>query len=399
MFETQLAACDQLGLPHWRDLLRYVVKLRQRSIQPALERFVHPWEEIGPGYCYRPAFGHWDIVHAAFDSIDTEPDHARRQLQNYFAWQRPDGSLPCVLRVAEGRITCHPTATHPPVWPLAVDALHAAAPDHAFLQQAYAVGVAQLDWFNQQRRVVDSPGFYYLDVLQDTWESGIDEGLRFDRRPPCPRACVDATAQVYGLCDALARWATMLGQDAARWRAQADALRQFIQAELFDPKTNFFHDHWWIGRAQERALAFEGFWPLIVGAASPTQARAVIECNLLNPARFFAPHPIATVALSDPRFELRLWRGPTWNSMTHWAARGCVRNGQRAAARQLLEHALNATADVFARTGTIWEFYDPRGGDPQLVKRKPSTPFNQPCTDYLGHNPLLAMAHLWQRCQ
>lgn len=28
------------------------------------------------------------------------------------------------------------------------------------------------------------------------------------------------------------------------------------------------------------------------------------------------------VSLSDPKFELRMWREPTWNSMTYWAARG-----------------------------------------------------------------------------
>jgi hypothetical protein len=81
--------------------------------------------------------------------------------------------------------------------------------------------------------------------------------------------------------------------------------------------------------------------------------------------------------------------------MTYWAARGCLRYGQTTAARQLLEAALDATAVQFARTGTIWEFYHPQGGDPETLKRKPSAR-NVPCRDYLGHNPLFAMVEMWK---
>jgi hypothetical protein len=92
-----------------------------------------------------------------------------------------------------------------------------------------------------------------------------------------------------------------------------------------------------------------------------------------------------------------MWRGPTWNSMTYWAARGCLRYGRVDAAQQLVEHALDASATQFERTGTIWEFYHPHGGDPQTVQRKPHTRYNAPCPDYLGHNPLIAMARIYDK--
>jgi hypothetical protein len=60
-------------------------------------------------------------------------------------------------------------------------------------------------------------------------------------------------------------------------------------------------------------------WPMVVGAAAPGQAASVIDQNLLSADRFFTEHPISSVAVSDPRFELRCWRGPAWNSMTYWA--------------------------------------------------------------------------------
>jgi hypothetical protein len=81
--------------------------------------------------------------------------------------------------------------------------------------------------------------------------------------------------------------------------------------------------------------------------------------------------------------------------MTYWAARGAVRYGRRDAARQLLEAALDATATAFKRTGTIWEFYHPTLGDQTLLRRKPAQ--DVPCRDYVGHNPLFAMADLWRQ--
>jgi neutral trehalase len=177
---------------------------------------------------------------------------------------------------------------------------------------------------------------------------------------------------------------------------KASHLRDFIRTELFAAETGFFHDIWAMPDPSKRRLAFEGMWPVVVGAATPEQAARVIDEHLLNPDRFFAPHPICTVALDEPLFERRMWRGPAWNSMTYWAARGCLRYGRRDAAGRLLARALDASAAQFERTGTIWEFYDPLGGPPESLQRKPHTPFNAPCRDYLGHNPLIAMARMYE---
>ena len=154
---------------------------------------------------------------------------------------------------------------------------------------------------------------------------------------PGPFACVDATAHVYLLYDTAAAWAERIGAPSAEFRGKASHLREFIQTELFAAETGFFHDIWAMRDPSKRRLAFEGMWPVVVGAATPEQAARVIDENLLNPDRFFAPHPICTVALDEPLFERRMWRGPTWNSMTYWAARGCLRYDRRDAASRLLE--------------------------------------------------------------
>jgi neutral trehalase len=185
--------------------------------------------------------------------------------------------------------------------------------------------------------------------------------------------------------------------DNAFFEKRENELREFIRNDLYCPEDGMFYDIWAIKDKSLRHQAFEGMWPVVVGAATQEQANRFIDDYLLNSKVFFTPHPIATVGVHDPKFELRMWRGPAWNSMTYWAARGCLNYGRKDAAIKLLERALDQTAGVYDRTGTVWEFYDPFGGDPEKLQRKPHTKFNVPCRDYLGHNPVIAMARMYDR--
>lgn len=385
--------------PAWRPLLAYVADLHRRSTHPARPPFPHDWEEIGPGYCYAPAFGHWDTVHQALDMLPLEPDHARAQIENLLAFQEADGYLPAT-GLFHGKVNFFaPNAesiqTHPPVWPVFVDDYTALTKDDSLLRACYDPLVRQIDWFEKNRRADDGIGFYYTDILNRRWETGVDEGVRFDNAPLAAVACVDATAQVYLLYETAARWASRLSQESHLWTSKANQVRAFLQDSLFDEGTGFFHDAWSVGKPDRRPMALEGMWPVVAGAATTAQAARVIRENYLSPERFFTPHPVATVGRSDPSYSPRMWRGPAWNSMTYWAARSCLRYGGSDAAHFLLEAALDYSALWYDRTGTIWEFYDADGKDPRHLLRKPDRPQPGPCPDYLGHNPLLAMARFW----
>jgi neutral trehalase len=264
----------------------------------------------------------------------------------------------------------------------------------ALIEQCYDPLVRQLAWFEQNRRATGE-GFYYTDILNHKWESGIDEGVRFDAVQPGPFACVDATSHLYALYTYAHDWGERLGRDGRPFAVRADEIRCYIQDVLYDVESGFFYDSWAMADPGVRHVAFEGMWPVVVGAATLQQTNRVIDEYLLNARRFCSVHPICTVGVEDPLFELRMWRGPTWNSMTYWAARGCVYYDRPDAARRLLERALDASSAQYERTGTVWEFYHPHGGSPLDLQRKPHTRYNTPCRDYLGHNPLIAMARLY----
>ena len=405
-----------LGKPAWRPMLRYDVMLHVADTHPAETPFEYPWEDTGRGYGYGPGFGHWDLVHEILDVLPEAPEHARQQLLNDVRMQLPSGFLPGLYWMRKPSTTkadpgiyddanakYSPTQGNPPVWVVAADDyLQQIGNDRALMAEFLKTAQLQLGWFERERRAKPD-GFLYLDIVNHKWESGVDQGIRFDdsglaSAHPGSTACVDATAQVYQEYVIAAKWARMLGQDAGAMEARAAVLRTFIQTKLWDEKGGFFYDSWVLdgaGAGRGRTNSFEGMWPVVVGAAAPAQGRRVVDEWLMRKDRFFTPHPIATVAASDPKFELRMWRGPVWNSMTYWAARGAMRYGRPQAARKLLEAALDDSAAQFDRTGVLWEFYSPFGGHPEDLKRKPETKRNEPFTDYLGHNPLLAMARMW----
>ena len=396
--DALLARADKCPVAPWQPMLRYLAGLHGKSVFPAQGHLKHPYEAIGPGYQGGRVFGHIDLTHERLDTLKASPAHVRDQIRNELAGQQEDGLIPGVVTFdRKGEPSWKRGKGFPPLWVVAADECFRITGDKVLLAECRDALIRQIGWFERER-TAPGGGFYYLDVVQKTWESGMDEGVRYDERPPAPAACVDATAHVFMLYDHTARWSRALGQSATPWEDKAKALQAFVQTELWDPETGFFYDRWTAHDAARRHLAFEGMWPVVAGAATPEQARRVIDEHLLNPKEFFTPHPIATVAVNDPKFELRMWRGPAWNCMTYWAARGCFRYGRKDAAAKLLGAALDATAADFARTGTIWEFYHPQLGEAKDLYRK-AKGRHMPCDDYIGHNPLFAMADLWSECQ
>lgn len=391
---------QKIGKPSWRPMLAYLSKLHQRATHPAQWPFLYEWEDLGPGYVYGNAFGHWDVVHETIDVLPAYPEHALHQLLNDIQNQDSSGFLPGSIYMPGGlskrdSVSWNKGSSgHPPLWPVAVDDYVQLTSDTSVLHTFYKPLVRQIAWFESNRRAAGG-GFFYNDILLKKWESGVDEGVRFDDAAKGAKACIDATCHVYLLYDKAAAWSRLLGFDPTLFERRRRELQDFIQTKLYVKEEGLFYDSWAVNDPSLRHLTFESMWPLVTGAATPEQANEFINRYLLDTAVFLAPHPVATVGRKDPKFEQRMWRGPAWNSMTYWAARGCLLYHRGDAAKILLEKALDESAKQFERTGTIWEFYDSLGGPPEALKRKPNTKYNQPCKDYLGHNPLFAMARMY----
>ncbi len=388
------------GKEAWKGMLNYTLELHKKSTHEKTYPFIFDWEEIGPGYCYAPAFGHWDIIHQVMDALVYNKEHGLRQLYNDIANQEASGMVPGSIWMPEGRSKRKSvswnknTAGHPPVWMYAVDDYIEATDNKKLLMDFYPALIRQISWFENKRKAVGE-GFFYNDILLKVWESGVDEGVRFDEVGLGPWACIDATCHVYKMYDFAVKWSKELGMNAAFFEKRQNELKKFIQDSLYVEADKMFYDVWAVRDPSLRHFVYENLWPLISGSATTQQADALIDNYVLNSLHFFTPHPIPSVSVSDPKFELRLWRGPTWNSMSYWVARGCASYGRKDAAIKILERALDVTAMQYEKTGTIWEFYHPFGGEQKSLLRKPLRGVPLACEDYLGHNPLIAMAKLY----
>ncbi|MBN1458289.1 MAG: glycoside hydrolase, partial [Armatimonadetes bacterium] len=233
MFEELREEAGNLGQPEWQPMLQYVVDLHARSVHPAQPPFRRPWEEIGPGYHLAPAFGHWDLVHQILDVLPAEPEHTRAQILNNLDNQEDDGLIPGSIWMAGDQPRWSREFGHPPLWPVAVEDYCAATRDRSLIADCFDALARQIGWFERERKA-EGIGFYYTDILNHKWESGIDEGVRFDDVAMGARACVDATAHVYLLYEHAARWAAELEIEADNSRAKASELKSFMQDELFD---------------------------------------------------------------------------------------------------------------------------------------------------------------------
>ncbi|HLP74645.1 MAG TPA: trehalase family glycosidase [Bacteroidales bacterium] len=401
-WDDLMKTASSAGKKEWQPMLKYVADLHRTSTHPAAWPFDYEWEEIGPGYHLSQAFGHWDIIHQTLDVMQSYPQHALYQLLNDIKNQEPNGLIPGSIWLPGGP-AAREEATwskadegHPPVWVVAVQDYIDMTGDKSHLNDFFSALIRQITWFENSRKA-EGEGFYYNDILLKRWESGVDEGIRFDKTDMGKWACIDATSHVYQLYHYAVLWAGELGIDQSFYKRREADLLKFIRNDLYVAGENMFYDIWSVRDKGLRNISFENLWPLITGAATDEQAGKLIDLFVLNPDVFFTQHPVSTVGRKDPKFELRMWRGPAWNSMTYWVARGCLRYGRKDAAKILLEKALDDSAKQFETTGTIWEFYNPDGGDQALVKRKPQTKQNTPCRDYLGHNPLIAMAIMYDR--
>ena len=419
------AEVSVLGKTSWRPVLEHDVEMHRLSTHAATAPSAHSLDHTGRANDNGPGFGQWDVVHEVLDVLPLAPEHARDELLKDVRQQLPSGFLPGFNRMrtqtsGDGVAIYGPpgeryssTQTNPPLWVVAADDYMTDTGDGSLMPEFLDHLTRQIGWFERERRAKPD-GFFYLDVVNGKPEVGVDDGVRFDGlgkgRALRSNACVDATAQVYQMYVYAAKWSASLRRDPRPFERRADDLRRFMQTRLWSERDGFFYDSWvleafpdgprerWNGTLTPgRTHSFEGMWPMVVGAAEEPQGRRVIDDWLMRGDRFFTPHPIAAVAVSDAKFEPSMWRGPAWNSMTYWAARGCVRYGRRDDANRLIEAALDDTAVQFARTGIVWEFYDAMGGPPENLKRKPETNRDRPFAEDPGQNPLIAMARLWEQ--
>ena len=334
------------------------------------------WLECGP---------HEGLVYAALaksiptDTARTTPlQIARNNHMAFFELQRADGQLPASVKTTEngyGQIQM--------VVPIAATAweLSKLTGDEELLGAAYNACSRWDAWLRQYRDTRKTglvEGFCTYDTGHDNsprWSGIPNRCPDADARkcPPIaslPRLCPDLSATVYGGRIALAAMAKALGKtaDAARWQADAEALRKLIIEKLYSPEDAAFYDLDAQGNfVKVRSDVISRVLGEHVLDLSHLNDTAIFDAvwkrQMHNPAAFWAPYPLPSIALDDPAFVRPIprnsWGGASQALTALRAPRWMTHYGKQAE----LNHLMMQWCQAILRHGEFRQQMDPQTGE------------------------------------
>jgi glycogen debranching enzyme len=383
---------------------------------------------IKPAGRVYPFQWNWDSALVALGLASVNPERGRDEVRSLLRGQWADGMVPHIVfhpqpveytpgpelwasaACAGAPEVATSGITQPPVLATAVRALHAAAPDRAFLEEVLPALEAWHVWF-QRARDLDGSG---LVAILHPWESA-DNSPRFDaalaridaaeseavartdrrllaadERPTdldyrrylalvarlrlcgyrpssleqASFAYVDLPLNsILAVAESDLAWLLgEVGEDAARAGAAASRLREAL-SRCWDEQATAYRERDLHGRDGVTETVAD-LMPLYSGVPDAQQARRLVAERLWAPEHFGpspdAPWAVTTVSKSSSAFEPRgYWRGPVWVNVNWFLVRGLQCAGLAAEANELRR----LTLELVARSGFA-EYYEPATGEP-----------------------------------
>lgn len=317
----------------------------------------------------------WDSCFHAIALSHFDVPLARQQFAGLMQAAQPDGFIPHMIlwerdkypeQMAAYNIALlndYLTAiSQPPVLAQAIERVYLAQPHGAFLTSILPKTKAYYRWWIQQR---DPDRDNLIAIIQPD-ESGLDalpaydellrmsspngNGLRaamqriFDAYAPWRHDLTALMARDAFVVEdvmvnsfyaqglrALARLCRFANeeQDAAEFVALAARVESALVEKCYDDRAGIFFNLDGANETPARVITATSLFPLLLPTLPPEIARRLVEEHLRNPAEFWLPFPVPSVAASEPSFDPEartglMWRGSTWVNF-NWALVGGLR--------------------------------------------------------------------------
>ncbi|MGC2300516.1 MAG: trehalase family glycosidase [Acidobacteriaceae bacterium] len=278
----------------------------------------------------------WDTFFGATLAGIGDRDLAYANAIEILREETAEGFVPNYARAGEWKSS---DRSEPPVGAITVLGLYRKYHDRWFLEEAFAPLLRWNRWWAAHRDYQGyltwgSDGENQPADPDDGWsgkrngailESGLDNSPMYDTATYDEHAHVLEYADV-GLmsmyiadCDALAEIATILGKttEAGELKERGERYRAKL-ATLWDEQAGIFlNKDLHTGQFNTR-LSPTNFYPMLAHAATPEQAKAMIEKHLLNQNEFWGEWIIPSIARNDPAFpDQDYWRGRIWGPMNY----------------------------------------------------------------------------------
>lgn len=229
------------------------------------------------------------------------------------------------------------------------------------------------EWGSDDDLVGESPAVWEKGASgtkRAMWESGQDDLPNWDAAgwdPSAGTMMLDAVdLNSYRVLDheCLGIIALELGLgDRGAWHTQrAQAIRDAMNATLWDEQTGAYRDRHWDGPFSPR-LAAANFLPLLAGVPTPERAHRMLSI-LNDPAQFWGDYVIPTIGRGDPAFaDQQYWRGTIWPPTNYLIYQGLRRYRFDAVAAELAQKSVTLFLGTWHEHRLCRENYDARTGE------------------------------------
>lgn len=205
-------------------------------------------------------------------------------------------------------------------------------------------------------------------------ESGMDNSQMYDGAgfdPDTHRINIQdvGLSSLYAAdCEYLAKMAEVLGKsrDVRELRKRAKKMRAAV-AGLWCEEDGMFYNRWTESGEFNRRTSPTSFYAMLAGAATPGQARRMVDEHLCNPDEFWGEWVIPATPRNDPAFQDNsYWRGRIWGPLNYLVYQSLlnydmadVRSELAAKSERLLLKSWRENAYVYEN----WSAVDGRGDD------------------------------------
>ncbi|HEY6489137.1 MAG: trehalase family glycosidase [Terracidiphilus sp.] len=329
----------------------------------------------------------WDTFFAATLASIGDKDLAYANALEILREETPQGFVPNYARAGNWKST---DRSEPPVGSITVLDLYQRFHDRWFLEDAFTPLLSWNRWWNEHRQM---EGFIVLgsdpdnqpanldDRSRGTWqgavyESGLDNSPMYDGTFYNPQthlleyADVGMTSLYIADCDGLAQIADTL-QKPAEAKELRDRARRYRAklATLWDEKTGIFLNRDLHTGQFNYRLSPTNFYPMLAKAATPEQARRMIEKHLLNPDEFWGQWVIPMIARNDPAFkDQAYWRGRIWGPANYLVYLGLENYADADTRRQFAAKSYNLFLKEWNEKRHVHENYNAITGEGDDVK-------------------------------
>jgi len=334
-----------------------------------------------PSYAiwYFNGFWGWDSWKHSAALAGIEPALAKNQIRAMLDYQNKAGMIADCIYADQTENNWR--NTKPPLAAWAVWKIFEHTGDATFLEEV-APGLIKFHQWWYEYRDHDNNGLCEYGSTDGTveaarWESGMDDGLRFDYSQMVKndtgawslnQESCDLNSYLYADKLYLAAILKEIGknQTASRLQFEAEELKKKIRDQMFDPVDGFFYDIRLTDKSFVKVAGPEGWIPLWAGIATEEQAAAV--CRKMTDTTKFATYlPFPTIPADHPQFMSGYWRGPVWLDQAYFGIRSLEKYGCQPEADRFIRQLFDRPEGLVRSNMPIRENYNPVTGEGMKV--------------------------------